>query len=160
MESEDTLVAPSGLQISQNATGVTQPLNYRSSNNSSGRNDLGPNMQSSVFIDNGLLPATSPQESEHKASKVAARRDLYLEKTLFGDCVQECPVDPAIIVSDEAKQILEEMKLYEQEKKTIRTQQEYLDPLVFWGAKAGVYPCLFHLGLKMMSVPATSVLSE
>ncbi len=117
-------------------------------------------MQSNVFIDNGLLTASSPHESEHKAGRIAAKKDLYLEKAMFCNYVQECPVDPAIIVSDEAKQILEEMKLYEQDKKSIRTHQEYLDPLVFWAAKAGVYPCLFHLGLKMMSVPATSVLSE
>ena len=57
--------------------------------------------------------------------------------------MKETAVDDYLAISEEAKEIAAEMKAYEEEKKNIRANPEYLDPLVFWSSKAGVYPCLF-----------------
>ena len=83
-----------------------------------------------------------------------------LDKSMFRHHVQRTPVEEDVVITDETKEIVAEMKVYEEEKKHIRVNDEWLDPMAFWSAKAGVYPCLFRLALKMMSVPATSVLSE
>ena len=43
---------------------------------------------------------------------------------------------------------------------TRQSSARYLDPLVFWADKKDVYPNLFLLALKVLPVPATSLLSE
>jgi hypothetical protein len=52
------------------------------------------------------------------------------------------------------------MEAYETDAKIFRKGSRYLDPLVFWYEKRGIYKKLYRLALKVLSVPSTSILSE
>jgi hypothetical protein len=52
------------------------------------------------------------------------------------------------------------MDRYEADAKMFRKDVRYLNPLTFWWEKKSNYPKLYILAIKLLSVPATSVLSE
>ncbi len=56
--------------------------------------------------------------------------------------------------------MVSEINSYVMEYEVIRSNPQYLDPLKFWYDRRDVYPCLFQLALKTLSIPATSVLSK
>lgn len=62
--------------------------------------------------------------------------------------------------SDDEQGIIVEIKCYLGDKDNIRNTDKYVDPLAYWFDKRSVLPQLFKAALKMLSVPATSVLSE
>ena len=62
---------------------------------------------------------------------------------MFASCVQDKAPTEDINVSREARELIAEMKAYEEEKVQIRVNPNFLDPILYWSSKAAVYPCLF-----------------
>ena len=53
-----------------------------------------------------------------------------------------------------------EMLAYESEQKVGKHKHISMDPLYYWASKRHTFPCLYEIALKILAVPATSVLSE
>lgn len=76
------------------------------------------------------------------------------------DSIMEDTDDLLLSDNDADKQLLKEMNVYEAESQMYRRNPDYLDPLEFWKQKRDIFPSLFKVALKVLPVPATSVLSE
>ncbi len=61
---------------------------------------------------------------------------------------------------DDEQGIICEILCYLRDRENIEATDKYLDPLAYWFDKRSTLPKLFAAGMKVLSVPATSVLSE
>lgn len=79
---------------------------------------------------------------------------------MFFDKIVDAVEDLALSCEEDDKQILQEMRAYESDSNLYRRNPDFLDPLYFWSQKGSLYPNLYMVALKLLPVPATSVLSE
>ena len=83
-----------------------------------------------------------------------------LNRSLFQDRIVTDVQDEIETTDQMDKKLLSEMVAYESDAQIFRRNPHYLNPLQFWSDKRSTYPMLYKLALKMLAVPATSILSE
>lgn len=89
-----------------------------------------------------------------------AQCELNLDQQMLGRGVKHGQDRFYLGWADDEQHIILEIEMYLNERAGIEKTDRYVDPLAYWFDKRNTLPTLFNAAMKVLSVPATSVLSE